>query len=87
MLPECLIINSTISKFHNVPRSVSLPGNTAVGKLLLQHGADVHSKDKFGLTPLMIAASKDNLELIQELENHGAKFNVSVTHAPLYHLS
>ena len=53
------------------------PGNTAVAKLLLEHNADVHIKDKFGLTPLIIAAAKDNLEMIQELELRGAKFNVS----------
>ena len=53
------------------------PGNTAVAKLLLEHNADVHIKDKFGLTPLIIAAAKDNLEMIQELELRGAKFNAS----------
>ena len=49
-----------------------------MAKLLIEHGADIHAKDKFGLTPLMQAAVKDNVDLLQELEQRGAKVNVRV---------
>ena len=56
-----------------------LSGNTEVARRLLESGSDVHARDKFNLTPLMIAAAKDNLVLAQELEQKGAKYNVRVT--------
>ena len=49
-----------------------------MAKLLLAGGADVHARDKFQLTPMMIAASKDNLEMILELEQKGGRVNVSL---------
>ena len=50
-----------------------------MARRLLESGSDVHARDKFNLTPLMIAAAKDNLVLAQELEQKGAKYNVRVT--------
>ena len=58
-----------------------LPGNTEVARRLLESGSDVYARDKFNLTPLMIAAAKDNLVLAQELEQKGAKYNVRVTYS------
>ncbi|XP_059892389.1 poly [ADP-ribose] polymerase tankyrase-2-like isoform X2 [Gadus macrocephalus] len=44
----------------------------AVVELLLQHGADVHAKDKGGLAPLHNACSYGHLEVAQRLVRRGA---------------
>ncbi|XP_037282479.2 tankyrase isoform X1 [Rhipicephalus microplus] len=49
----------------------------AVVEFLLQHGADVHSKDKGGLVPLHNACSYGHYEVADLLVKHGASVNVS----------
>ena len=51
-------------------------GHGAVAKLLLQYGADANAKDKFGLTPLMLAASRNDVDTIRELIKFEANVNV-----------
>lgn len=49
----------------------------AVVEYLLQHGADVHAKDKGGLVPLHNACSYGHYEVADLLVKHGASVNVS----------
>ncbi|XP_049516904.1 poly [ADP-ribose] polymerase tankyrase-1 [Dermacentor silvarum] len=49
----------------------------AVVEFLLQHGADVHAKDKGGLVPLHNACSYGHYEVADLLVKHGASVNVS----------
>ena len=47
-----------------------------VAQLLLEYGADVYSKTKFGVTPLRLLSEKNgNLEVAQLLLDHGADPN------------
>ena len=41
-------------------------------RMLLQHGADVHAKDKGGLVPLHNACSYGHFEVTELLIRHGA---------------
>ncbi len=49
--------------------------NAATAEFLLQHGAELESKDVHGQTPLMWAAKRGNLEVVQSLVAHGAELN------------
>ncbi|XP_056386197.1 poly [ADP-ribose] polymerase tankyrase-2 isoform X3 [Hyla sarda] len=49
----------------------------AVVEYLLQHGADVHAKDKGGLVPLHNACSYGHYEVADLLVKHGAVINVA----------
>lgn len=49
----------------------------AVVEHLLQHGADVHAKDKGGLVPLHNACSYGHYEVAELLVKHGANVNVA----------
>ena len=49
--------------------------NAATAELLLQHGAELESKDVHGQTPLMWAAKRGSLEVLQCLVAHGAAVN------------
>jgi ankyrin repeat protein len=49
--------------------------NAAAAEFLLQHGAELESKDVHGQTPLMWAAKRGNLEVVQCLLAHGAEVN------------
>jgi len=42
-------------------------------KLLVENGADVNIKDKFGCTPLYYALKYDNTNIIEYLKRYGAK--------------
>uniref|UniRef100_UPI001ED84CE7 poly [ADP-ribose] polymerase tankyrase-2-like isoform X2 n=1 Tax=Scatophagus argus TaxID=75038 RepID=UPI001ED84CE7 len=49
----------------------------AVVQFLLQHGADVHAKDRGGLVPLHNACSYGHYEVVELLVLHGAVVNVA----------
>ncbi|NXL95357.1 TNKS2 protein, partial [Alectura lathami] len=49
----------------------------SVVEYLLQHGADVHAKDKGGLVPLHNACSYGHYEVAELLVKHGAVVNVA----------
>lgn len=46
--------------------------NLAVVKLLVEAGSDVNERDEQGCTPLIIAAKKNQTDVIDYLRSHGA---------------
>ena len=50
-------------------------GHTAIARFLLEHTADVNSRDKHNSTPLHEASGTGNLVVIQLLLSHGADVN------------
>ncbi|XP_013391608.1 tankyrase-1 isoform X2 [Lingula anatina] len=63
---------------HSTPLHFAAGYNrVAVVKFLLEHGADVHAKDKGGLVPLHNACSYGHLEVTELLIQHGACVNVA----------
>ncbi len=46
--------------------------NAEIVQLLLEHGADVNNVDTMGMTPLLYAATHDNVEAAQILIENGA---------------
>jgi len=58
------------------PRSpVDAESAVAVVQLLLEHGADVNPKDKWGITPIGLAAHQNNKKVVAFLLKHGADPN------------
>ncbi|XP_026280451.1 L-asparaginase-like [Frankliniella occidentalis] len=57
----------------------SYEGNLEAVRLLLQHGAGVHVKDRFGRTPLLDAVQMDRHEVITALRSCGAHLGASNT--------
>ena len=47
-----------------------------VAKLLIDHGADIHTKNKFGNTPLHLATFNGHVEVTEVLITNGADFIV-----------
>ncbi|KAI8499774.1 hypothetical protein Bbelb_228250 [Branchiostoma belcheri] len=63
---------------HSTPLHFAAGYNrVAVVEYLLQHGADVHAKDKGGLVPLHNACSYGHYEVCELLLKHGAVVNVA----------
>ena len=46
--------------------------NAEIVQLLIEHGADVNNVDTMGMTPLLYAATHDNVEAAQMLIENGA---------------
>lgn len=62
---------------HSTPLHFAAGYNrVGVVEFLLQHGADVHAKDKGGLVPLHNACSYGHYEVTELLVKHGASVNV-----------
>ncbi|KAK7463981.1 hypothetical protein BaRGS_00038021 [Batillaria attramentaria] len=63
---------------HSTPLHFAAGYNrVAVVEYLLEHGADVHAKDKGGLVPLHNACSYGHFEVTELLIKHGACVNVA----------
>ncbi|XP_033757082.1 poly [ADP-ribose] polymerase tankyrase-1-like [Pecten maximus] len=63
---------------HSTPLHFAAGYNrVGVVEFFLQHGADVHAKDKGGLVPLHNACSYGHFEVTELLINHGACVNVA----------
>ncbi|XP_076060253.1 tankyrase isoform X2 [Oratosquilla oratoria] len=63
---------------HSTPLHFAAGYNrVAIVEYLLQHGADVHAKDKGGLVPLHNACSYGHYEVTELLVKHGASVNVA----------
>ncbi|XP_041914523.1 poly [ADP-ribose] polymerase tankyrase-1 isoform X4 [Alosa sapidissima] len=68
--------NSTSQKMLSTPLHLAAGYNRVrIVQLLLQHGADVHAKDKGGLVPLHNACSYGHYEVTELLLKHGACVN------------
>ena len=65
------------NKYINTPlhRAV-FDGHLDVYKLLIQHGADVNTKNEDGWTPLYWAVFEGYLEICKVLIEHGSDVNV-----------
>jgi ankyrin repeat protein len=50
----------------------ALQGNTKIGLLLIEHGADVAALNNFGESALCLAAHKGHLPFVKLLKEHGA---------------
>ena len=50
-------------------------GHVNVVRILVEKGADVNVVDRYGSTPLMLAAKRGYLEMVQFLIDHGARIN------------
>ncbi|XP_062307267.1 tankyrase, TRF1-interacting ankyrin-related ADP-ribose polymerase b isoform X3 [Osmerus eperlanus] len=67
---------STSQKMLSTPLHLAAGYNRVrIVQLLLQHGADVHAKDKGGLVPLHNACSYGHFEVTELLLKHGACVN------------
>lgn len=63
---------------HSTPLHFAAGYNRVpIVEYLLQHGADVHAKDKGGLVPLHNACSYGHYEVTELLVRHGASVNVA----------
>ena len=54
-------------------------GDLEAVRVLAEAGADVASRDKFGTTPLQMAARGGHREIVRLLGQHGAKWDPSKT--------
>ena len=65
-------VNAKTFDEHYTPLHIAAQeGHKAVAELLIAKGADVNAKDKNGDTPLDLAKSKRNEELVDLLRKHG----------------
>ena len=54
----------------------ALEGNTKIGALLIEHGANVASLNNFGESALSLAAHKGHLPFVKLLKSNGASGDV-----------
>jgi ankyrin repeat protein len=52
-----------------------IANNVETAEILLKHGANPNAKDRFGLTPLMVASAENRIEVVKILVNSGADVN------------
>ena len=52
-------------------------GHATIGRLLLEHGAEVNIQNRFRWTPLLLAAESGQLEVAKLLLEHGAKVDIN----------
>ena len=55
----------------------ALNGQAEVVKLLLENGGNIESKDRFGCTPLLVAAKEGKAEAVKQLLDGGAKIEAT----------
>ena len=54
---------------------ISIP-NPTVARILLEHGADVNSQSRYGITPLLIALDINNLGVVEMFLQAGARLDL-----------
>lgn len=81
-LLECILenklldVNAPCAKSGRTPLTCALEtGSSATLTCLLEHGADVHGRDKYNFTPLMVAIRLGRVEIVQILLGHGARLD------------
>jgi ankyrin repeat protein len=57
--------------------SAAKSGDVEAARALLQSGADINAKDRYGQTALMLAAHHGHEALVETLIEHGADLNVT----------
>ena len=63
--------------YHNTPLDItSYKGNIELAKMLIRRGADVNSKNSWGISPLHIASMDGKIELAELLIENGADVNI-----------
>jgi len=65
-----------VLKYGNPQPPRWVPFHVEVAKLLLEHGADLNAKNKYGWTPLHYAALNGRVDIVATLLEHGADPNV-----------
>ena len=64
--------------YHNTPLDItSYKGNIELAKMLIRRGADVNSKNSWGISPLHIASMDGKIELAELLIENGADVNIT----------
>jgi len=53
----------------------AMTGNTSIGRLLIEHGAELDRKDQFGWTALSMAAHTGHHAFVKLLVDHGASLD------------
>lgn len=81
---HCDIMEFLLSKGVNINRTIAgrtaltqaiLSGKIQSVKFLIDHGADIHARDRDNKTTLMIAVEKGNLEMVKLFHNLGVPIN------------
>ena len=63
--------------YHNTPLDItSYKGNIELANMLIRRGADVNSKNSWGISPLHIASMDGKIELAKLLIENGADVNI-----------
>lgn len=62
---------------QDVPVELAFPADSEILKLLIQHGADIETRDEEGATPLIRAAESGQTGIVRALLDHGA--NIGAT--------
>ncbi|MGK7886781.1 MAG: ankyrin repeat domain-containing protein [Crocosphaera sp.] len=60
----------------NIRNKKNIKDKKEIIELLINHGADVNAKTKYGYTPLYVASVWDRKDIVELLINHGADVNV-----------
>ena len=81
MMPETRALLKADPSLANTETAHGLPLNLAVNKpgifkLLLRHGADIHTQDSFGLTPLKAARIPESDKVVQTLLEMGVEDDI-----------
>ena len=71
---QCLSpMNSTLKlDVFKIKMEACIFGHRKVIELLVENGADVSVKDRFGFTPLSIAKKNNHADIVQYLKGKGA---------------
>jgi|SRR6185312_2087396 len=75
-VPAALSVNSSNRFGWTLLMLAALEGNTKIGTLLLDRGADVAALNNFGESALSLAAHKGHLPFVKLLKLRGASGNV-----------
>jgi ankyrin repeat protein len=75
-IPVALSVNSSNRFGWSLLMLAALEGNTKIGALLLDRGADITALNNFGENALSLAAHKGHLPFVRLLKSHGASGDV-----------